>query len=219
MTIDGQGFSIDPAKTRVLFGGIAGKVVSSSGSRIQVQVPANAVDDTRAGHQRRSPRDLAGIHDRQQRPSGPRCAGAVTGGEYPDRSGDAQRHRRDAAARLLRSARHAGRGRGQGRSGRRLHRRHQPDVERVHVPVRGQPDHCRTGDASADVQIGSQVRFVSRQTALAERAHKIDARDWAGNWPGRTVARGSAYSAIGLFDALETIRATPPFDVSPAPLR
>jgi hypothetical protein len=44
VTIRGSGFSIDPGENLVMFGSIAGKLVSASATELQVRVPTNAVD-------------------------------------------------------------------------------------------------------------------------------------------------------------------------------
>ena len=44
VTISGAGFSTEASETRVLFGGIAGRTLSSASTRIDVVAPANAID-------------------------------------------------------------------------------------------------------------------------------------------------------------------------------
>ncbi|HEY7502196.1 MAG TPA: Ig-like domain-containing protein [Vicinamibacterales bacterium] len=217
VTIDGAGFSTDPSRTKVLFGGIAGKVVSSTGSRIQVQVPANAVDG-----------DIE-IVSGDRRLRGPRFATGNNGTVAPVfvLPSDPENARRDPITRTILDV-------------TRLHVFFDALVTRAQAESKAQQAGATVVGVNPTLNaymfefvgnqtiaglevrrrqllLDPQVRFVSRQTALQTRVHPIDARDWAGNWGTSSVKRGVAYNVIKLFDAFEAIRSTPPFDVSPAP--
>jgi PKD repeat protein len=210
VTIQGTGFSTDPAQTFVYFGGAMGKVLGATPTRLDVLVPAQAID----GPVRvvSLARDVVG----------PRFAAGTTSRPpitmpRPNRAAlrldpisgivlDPTRLTIVADAVVTRA-----------------------QIEALVAPLGGTivgatpavnaylvsfaANRSVSGIAAIQRQLAASplVRRTAKETYAEVAALTNDTRDKAGTWAGTNVPRSDPYAQVSLFGALEAVRNTPDF--------
>jgi hypothetical protein len=205
VTIAGSGFSTDPEDTRVLFGGVVGRLVSASPTTLEVLVPAAGVDGdvvVISGSRRATgPRFLTGTAvpvrlasvrppDREIRRLDP-----VTGAEV-----DVTRLLVDFDPLVSRGSVEAiGSSLGGAIVGLFPATNSYVFEFASNRTIRGLASLARALETTPGVTL------VTRSRTMEARAHEIDLRDYSNE-------ESVAFSEAGIFDALAAIRATPRFE-------
>ncbi len=210
VTIGGTGFSPRREDNQVFFGGIAATVVSATATTVQA-------DRSGPRRQRAAEADIgiarrsgAVVHHRHQRTSAP-VLPAAEATEHDARGAHVWRpRRRHTTDRHVRSRADGG---GRRRSGSKPiggHRRLPAAAEHLRPRVRRKHDHRRAGRAgpfAACAALGGIRQHVGAERARHNRPARFGKRPARHSYADfRAVG-----TRIGLFQAVDAIRSTPPF--------